>query len=249
MKVFKALGLKAGEVVGQSVFEIYRDSPMVIESVRRALAGEAFTQAVDVGDLSFETRYTPLTDEANNVIGVIGVATDITENRKAQKALQENEERYRELFENANDIIYTHTLAGNFTSLNRSGELTTGYSREEALKMNIVDVLAPEFVSTARQMIAQKTDDKAPTVYELEIITKKGRRVRLEVSTRLIYQDGQPVGVQGVGRDLTDRKRSEEALAQQSQREAMTHRISQAIRVHWTVQRYFAPRSMSWVLT
>ncbi len=54
--------------------------------------------------------------------------------------------------------------------------------------------------------------------------------MRLEVSTRLIYQDGKPVGVQGMGRDLTDRKRSEEALAQQSQREAMTHRISQAIR-------------------
>jgi len=96
--------------------------------------------------------------------------------------------------------------------------------------MNIVDVLAPEYVSIARQMIAQKTDEKTPTVYQLEIIAKDRRRVRLEVSTRLIYHDGKPVGVQGIGRDLTERKRSEEALAQQSQREAMTHRISQAIR-------------------
>jgi PAS domain S-box-containing protein len=161
---------------------------------------------------------------------VQAVIRDITENRKAQKAMQENEERYRELFENANDIIYTHDLAGNFTSLNRSGERVTGFSREEAAQMNIVDVLAPEYVQIARQMIARKTDNKAPTVYELEIITKNHRRVRLEVSTRLIYHDGKPVGVQGVGRDLTERKRSEEALAQQSQREAMTHRMSQAIR-------------------
>ncbi|HKN84399.1 MAG TPA: PAS domain S-box protein, partial [Pyrinomonadaceae bacterium] len=79
--------------------------------------------------------------------------------------------------------------------------------------------------------------NKAPTVYELDIITKQGRRVRLEVSTRLIFRDGKPVGVQGIGRDLTERKHSEEALrqsqaflAQQAQREAMTHRISQAIR-------------------
>ncbi|MGH9927585.1 MAG: PAS domain S-box protein, partial [Pyrinomonadaceae bacterium] len=134
------------------------------------------------------------------------------------------------LFENANDIIYAHTLTGNFTSLNRAGEEVTGYCREEAFQMNIADVLAPEYVSIARQMIAQKTDDKTPTVYELELITKNGRRVRLEVSTRLIYQDGKPVGVQGVGRDLSDRKRSEEVLVQQSQREAMTHRISQSIR-------------------
>lgn len=226
----KALGLKSGEVVGRSVFDVYSDNPDFLQSVRRALAGEAFTEAVAVGDLTFETRYTPLTGDANEVVGVIGVATDITENRKAQQAVQENEQRYRELFENANDIIYTHTLAGTFTSLNRSGEKLTGYSREEALQMNIVDVLAPEYVNTARQMIAQKTDAKASTVYELEIITKNRRRVRLEVSTRLIYHDGKPVGVQGVGRDLTERKRSEEALAQQSQREAMTHRISQAIR-------------------
>jgi PAS domain S-box-containing protein len=226
----KAMGWKPGEMVGHSVFELYKDNPQVLKNIRRALSGEAFSSAVDVGDVSFDARYSPLTDEANNVIGVIGVATDITENRKAQKALQENEERYRELFENANDIIYTHDLAGNFTSLNRSGEKITGFSREEAALMNIVDVLAPEYVAIARQMIARKTEEKAPTVYELEIITKARRRVRMEVSTRLIYQDGKPVGVQGVGRDLSDRKKSEEALAQQSQREAMTHRMAQAIR-------------------
>jgi PAS domain S-box-containing protein len=226
----KALGWKPGEHVGQSVFELYRDNPEIIQNIRRALAGEAFASTIDLGDVALESRYSPLRDEAGTVIGVIGVATDITENRKAQKALQENEERYRELFENANDISYTHDLAGNFTSLNRSGEQITGYSREEAFQMNIVDVLAPEYVSIARQMITQKTDDNVPTIYELEIITKNRRRVRLEVSTRLIYHDGKPVGVQGLGRDLTERKRSEEALAQQSQREAMVHRISQAIR-------------------
>ena len=161
---------------------------------------------------------------------MIGVAIDITDGRKAQQALQNNEQRYRELFENANDIIYTHDLAGNFTSLNRTGETLTGYSREETMCMNIADVLAPEYVAVARQMMARKTDDQTPTVYELEIVTKTDHRVRLEVSTRVIVQDGKPVGVQGVGRDLTERKRSEEALAHQSQREAMTHRISQAIR-------------------
>jgi PAS domain S-box-containing protein len=226
----KALGLKPGEVVGQSVFELYRDNPTLIENVNRALAGETVSQTIDVGEVAFDTRYTPLTDDAGHVVGVIGVATDITENRKAQEAVRENEQRYRELFENANDIIYTHTLTGNFTSLNRSGEELTGYARAEALQMNIVDVLAPEYVEIARAMIAQKTDERTPTVYELEIIAKSGKRVRLEVSTRLIYQEGQAVGVQGIGRDLTERKRSEEALSQQSEREAMTHRISQAIR-------------------
>ena len=65
------------------------------------------------------------------MLGVIGVATDITEHRRAEASIRESEERYRELFENANDIIYTHDLQGNFTSLNRTGERITGYSREE----------------------------------------------------------------------------------------------------------------------
>jgi PAS domain S-box-containing protein len=154
----------------------------------------------------------------------------LAERHRAHRALRESEDRYRELFENANDLIYTHDLAGNFTSLNRSGEKLTGYSREEALRMNIADVVAPDYLSVARQMMGHKTDTDGSTVYELEIVTKAQRRLRLELSTRLIRRDGQPVGVQGVGRDLTERKRSEEALAQQSQREAMTHRISQAIR-------------------
>src|SRR5215208_3335653 len=147
------------------------------------------------------------------------------------------QKHYRELFENANDIIYTHDIQGNFTSLNRSGERITGYSREEASKMNVADVIAPEYLNLARDMIAHKESEKVSTVYEIDIITKQGGRVRLEVSTRLIFSDGKPVGVQGIARDLTERTHSEEALresqaflAQQAQREAMTHRISQAIR-------------------
>ena len=226
----KALGVKTQDMVGRSVYKMYANHPEIINNIQKALGGETLSTVVEIGDVSFGARFSPLTDDTDQVIGVIGVATDITENRKAQKALEENEQRYRELFENANDIIYTHDLSGNFTSLNRAGEKITGYTRQEAASMNIGDVLAPEYVSVAREMMARKADEKVPTVYELEIVTKGNRRVRLEVSTRLIYHDGKPVGVQGVGRDLTERKRSEEALAQQSQREAMTHRISQAIR-------------------
>ena len=233
----KSLSLQPGELVGKSAFEIYADSPQVGNNIRRALRGESFTSSVNVGDLVFEIRYSPLTDERENILGVIGVATDTTENRRAEASIRESEERYRELFENANDIIYTHDLQGNFTSLNRTGERITGYTREEAASMNVADVIAPEHLNLAREMIARKASEKVSTVYEIDIISKQGPRVRLEVSTRLILRDGKPVGVQGIARDLTERKHSEEALresqaflAQQAQREAMTHRISQAIR-------------------
>lgn len=145
-------------------------------------------------------------------LAVQGIARDVTERKRIDAALRENEERYRELFENANDLIYTHDLAGNFTSINRAGESITGYSRAEAVRMNIASVVAPEFLEQAKRMTALKVEGKGPTAYELEIIAKNGSRVSLELSTRLIYQDGKPVGVQGIGRDITERKRTEEAL-------------------------------------
>ncbi|HEV7642726.1 MAG TPA: PAS domain S-box protein [Pyrinomonadaceae bacterium] len=142
-----------------------------------------------------------------------GIARDITERKVTEEALRISEEQYRDLYENANDLIYTHDLKGNFTSLNRAGELITGYSCEEALNTNIAEIVAPELLESARQMIMRKVAGEKTEPYELKIITKDGRIVWLELNTRLMEQDGIPVGVQGIGRDVTERKRAEsEAL-------------------------------------
>lgn len=85
----EALGLKPDEVVGQSVFEMYADHPPMLKDVRRALAGETFTAITDVGSLTFETGYAPLRDGSGEIVGVIGVGTNVTERKKAE------EERYR----------------------------------------------------------------------------------------------------------------------------------------------------------
>ncbi|HLL75055.1 MAG TPA: PAS domain S-box protein [Pyrinomonadaceae bacterium] len=139
------------------------------------------------------------------------LAHDVTQRVRAEDALRESEERYRELLENANDIVYTHDLRGNFTSLNKTGERVTGYTREEACAMNIASVVVPEHLPLARQMLTRKGGAES-TRYELEITAKDGRRVPLEISTRLIMQDGAAVGVQGIARDITERRQADERL-------------------------------------
>jgi diguanylate cyclase (GGDEF)-like protein/PAS domain S-box-containing protein len=151
-------------------------------------------------------------------VAVQGIAREITERKLSEEALRESEERYRDLFENANDLIYTHDLDGNFTSLNGAGERITGYGRNEALGMNISEVVAPESLRAARAMTARKRANEMPTTYEIDIIAKSGHRVSLELSTRLIMHKGAPVGVQGVGRDITERRRAEEELKMSERR-------------------------------
>jgi PAS domain S-box-containing protein len=82
------LGLKPGEVVGQSVFDVWHDVPQVLAAFRRALAGEAFTEVVEVNDVVFETHFMPFLDERGGLAGVNGVANNITERKRAEDALR-----------------------------------------------------------------------------------------------------------------------------------------------------------------
>jgi two-component system cell cycle sensor histidine kinase/response regulator CckA len=168
-----------------------------------------------------EARSTVVTDEAGNPTGMLGFTMDITHRKHAEEELRQSEERYRDLVENAHDIIYTHDLEGNYKSINAAAEQITGYTREEALRMNITQTVPPEQLETVRQMIARKLAGDRITAYELEIIAKDGRRIPVEVNTALIIQDGVAVGIQGIARDVTERKKLEQQLRQAQKMEAI----------------------------
>ena len=96
------------------------------------------------------------------------------------------------------EIIYTLDLAGNFTFLNEVGERFSGYSCEEACRMNITQVVAPELAEYIRQQLTRTVREWFGAVYEIEIITKDHRRVALETSTHVVLRDGQPIEIQGI---------------------------------------------------
>lgn len=146
-----------------------------------------------------------------------GTLEDITERKRAEVELQQSEERYRELVENARDIIYEHDLNGRYTSTNKSGQQLTGYTQAETLELSIANTVAPEYLDKAREMLRLKLAGETVTAYELEILTKDGGRIPVEVNTRLVNKKGAPVGVQGIARDITERKRLEEALRDSEQ--------------------------------
>ena len=123
----------------------------------------------------------------------------VLENRLSKSRL-ENEQRYLSLLHHTDDVIYTHDLNGNYTSANNAAERLTGYSFDEILGLNVKQVVAPECVALAKEMLDLKLDQQKATSSELEILAKFGERIAVSVSTHLIYSAGRPVGVQGIAR-------------------------------------------------
>ncbi len=214
------MGYEPEEMIGKSVFDyIHPDDRdrlrLEFEEAQKSKrsAGIEFRCRHAMGHyLWMEGRGNNMYDRSGRLTGRIYGTRDITERKHMEHDLRASEMRYRELFDNANDIIYTHDLDGNFTSFNRKAIDISGYTREEGLKMNFRQILPPEYEPVAWSALRSMLKGEAVPAYTLEIITREGRRVWLELSARLLYEDGVPVEVQGIARDITGQRRMSEAL-------------------------------------
>lgn len=160
------------------------------------------------------------------------VRKTLADRERAESAFREGEERYYDLVENANDIVYTLDLDERLTSINRAAEVITGYSRDELLNIKWTEIMTPESIDTMRQMFDRKlSGGEQRTNYEVDIRSKDGRLITLEISSKLIKKEGEAIAVQGVARDITTRRRAEQALREADQRalseyERLLERIS-----------------------
>ncbi|MCU1294866.1 MAG: sensor histidine kinase [Bryobacterales bacterium] len=141
---------------------------------------------------------------------------DETRRRLAEDALRASEERYRDLFENANDVIFLQDLKGRLLAVNRAAEYLTGYSRNEILGQDFSILIAPQAHEQIQDSIRAHLGGSPTQRFELPVISKIGTRRALEVSTRIIYRGGHPVAIQGIGRDVTERKLSQQRLIESS---------------------------------
>ncbi|MFP3870482.1 MAG: PAS domain S-box protein [Syntrophobacteria bacterium] len=151
--------------------------------------------------------------------GVIVAATDMTERKQIEKALRESESRYRFLAENITDVIWTMDMDLRFTYESPSVMQLRGYTVEEAMAQGPEDILTPASLQVARRAFAeelarkQEHDASRQRTLELELKCKDGSTVWTEVKTKILFDpEGQPTGILGVSRDITERKRAEEKL-------------------------------------
>ncbi len=152
--------------------------------------------------------------EDDKVTGFQAIARDITDRKITEEALRESEIRYKDLFENANDLIYTHDLQGNYTSANSKGSRIVGYTPAEMLELNFRDIVDPAYLAITEENFRKKIQNGLETTgpYEVLVRAKDGRPLWLEVTSRIIKRHGKPVGVHGTARDVTDRKIAQDRL-------------------------------------
>jgi PAS domain S-box-containing protein len=195
----------SGSIARQEM-EMKESGFATLESLHLRKDGTTFPVEVNVKLVRLERDYR------------LAVVRDITSRKRAEEALRASEERYRELFENAKDALYVHDLSGRYVSLNRAAEELTGFSRDEIIGKHFSNFVVPRDLKHVRRNLCTKLDEERETSYEIELLTKDRRRVPVEVVSRLIYENGEPIGVQGTARDITERRRAQEALQMYSRR-------------------------------
>jgi two-component system sporulation sensor kinase A len=142
---------------------------------------------------------------------------DITERKKAEEKIRESEEKYRNLFENARDLILTVDLEGNITSAN-SALLEYGYSKSELLGKSLFNIFPEEYSQRFRDFFQDFAQGR-PVEGEFKIQSKAKQGYSIvEYKGNPIIQNNRTVGVQVIVRDITDRKEMEEKLRQYSER-------------------------------
>ncbi|HEY1512722.1 MAG TPA: PAS domain S-box protein, partial [Gaiellaceae bacterium] len=152
----------------------------------------------------------------------IVLAQDITDRYEAEQALRNSEARYRDLFENATDMIATVDLNARFTAVNRAFAETLGYEAEELVGEPLTNVVPHEWHDELDVARDHKLDgETAATVYVHDLVAKDGRHVPVEVASRVIFEDGEPTGIEAICRNLTERQSFEEQLRQSQRLEAI----------------------------
>jgi PAS domain S-box-containing protein len=143
-----------------------------------------------------QTSSKPIFD-GDKIVGLRGLIVDIDQRKRAEESLSESEDRYRELFENASDLIYAHDLDGRYISVNGAVEQITGYTPEEVLKLKWSDFVAEDQGQRLEEIEKALYSGEGSKSFEIDVISKDGGG-SAGGRPQVVYRDGKPVAIRGI---------------------------------------------------
>jgi two-component system cell cycle sensor histidine kinase/response regulator CckA len=216
------LGSDPGKIIGKRSSQLF--PPEVAEKQMLGLKTvlesrkpffQEINMALSTGEIYSDVRLVPVLAQSGEVQSVMGIARDITEHKRAEEALRESEERFRELYDYAPVGYHEYDSDGRITRVNRTDLEMLGYTAEEMIgqpiwKLNVEDEIA-------RRQVLEKLAGSRPPGQNLERTYKRkdGTTLPVLIEDRLIQdENGRIRGIRCTVQDITDRKRGEESLKQ-----------------------------------
>jgi PAS domain S-box-containing protein len=212
-------GYAPDEVIGKKLGDFYinpeeRDQFLSVLREKGEVKGyEAFLRAKDGSVVYVSTNAQFYRDKQGNILGIQGMTRDFTGRKLMEEALRESEELFRSYLEYAPDGVYMSDLEGNFLYGNLKCEEIIGYRREELIGKNFLElnILPENSLNKAAQLLQANMEGKSTGPNEIDLISKEGRLIPVEINTNVVQRMGQRIVLSFV-RDITERKRADEAL-------------------------------------
>jgi len=227
-------GMKLADVVGKTCHEVTHNRldvcspPNDICPLLETLETDRFAAVEHIHfdgrgrKVYAEVSTSPIRDPDGKIRRVVHVTRDVTERRKAEEALRKSEERYKSLFDSTMDGIFQVNAGGNFTLMNLAGARIFGFENpQEMIGRNALEFWrAPGDRDAYRSELKIK---KTVSAYPMRARRINGEDLELESSSRIIEDEGGNFcGIEGILRDVTDRKKMEEELHSLSLRDELT---------------------------
>ncbi|NJD78188.1 MAG: PAS domain S-box protein [Candidatus Methanoperedens sp.] len=212
---FEIIGLQGEELIGKCFMEVIpEDMRDILERRKQTGTDIPYETKIMARDGEEKNLYISCVQtEINGTKKYVIIIKDISEQKKLELHLKESEARYRELFENADDVMYTFDSKGFFQTINNAGLKALGATRDEIIGSHGSKWIAPDSMKIANERFMKlisgvSIDEMA--IYE--IVCKNGEHKWAELRTRPIKEGTKITGIHGIARDITEKKRLEEQL-------------------------------------
>ena len=216
-------GYEPEELIGRKVTDFYPD-PQEREKLLKLLFKKGAVNDYEIKmrakdgrivDLWVSTHF--IYDDDGRPIAVEGVLRNITDRKRAENVLKTSRQKYQAMLESFYDVYYSTNMKGTVTAISPSARAQTGYDPEEILGRPVTDFYPNP--SERAELLHKLAETGRVTDYPIHLLSPNGEVLDVLVSTRLVYgPGGNPVSVEGVLRNVTERKRLEEELRERKRR-------------------------------